>query len=180
MTIVVKGDGSYFDLTGNSKTSIEIEDVITVHIMVSSDASLCARCAVTHVLTARVGCVGLQEDDGSGQDNQRSTALTIAPHGTALKAHASLDARARSDAGSRWSADRARAMVCWQMVADVLALISEAPDDNTNSAGLDTDGYCLNGAVCFEIDRLAQRAHLEPTTALLQKCPFNPPRPQAG
>eukprot|EP00961_Rhodomonas_salina_P264340 3572657-Rhodomonas_salina.6 len=47
-----------------------------------------------------------------------------------------------------------------------MGLITAAPDDNGNSAGLITYGYALNGAFFFTIDRSAQRAHLEPSPAL--------------
>eukprot|EP00961_Rhodomonas_salina_P206299 2784746-Rhodomonas_salina.1 len=61
----------------------------------------------------------------------------------------------------------------------VKALLAEPADDNTNPvSGLDTDGYALNGAFSFSVDRSAQRAHLEPSQRLLAICPFNPPRPQ--
>ncbi len=62
--------------------------------------------------------------------------------------------------------------------ASVLSLITAPPADNSNNVtGLDTDGYTLNGAFYFTIDRSAQRAHLEPLPALLTICPFNPTRP---
>merc|ERR1711966_584778 len=60
---------------------------------------------------------------------------------------------------------------------DVEALITQARDDNTDTNGLDTDGYALNGAFNMVIDRSALRAHLEPSTSLLNLCPFNPVRP---
>eukprot|EP00961_Rhodomonas_salina_P266524 3602509-Rhodomonas_salina.2 len=66
------------------------------------------------------------------------------------------------------------------VVDDVNMLITASPDDNSDTSGLDTDGYHLNGAFKFTIDRSAQRAHLEPLPALLALCPFNPPRPAPG
>jgi len=60
------------------------------------------------------------------------------------------------------------------------ALLDIPADDNSNSEGLDTDGYNLNGAFKFDITRSTGRAHLNPTSALLAFCPFNPPRPSAG
>eukprot|EP00961_Rhodomonas_salina_P143077 1925578-Rhodomonas_salina.1 len=56
-------------------------------------------------------------------------------------------------------------------------LLAISPDDNSFSDGIDTNGYALNGAFYFDIDRASQRAHLEPSTALLDICPFNPTRP---
>merc|ERR1711906_34918 len=62
----------------------------------------------------------------------------------------------------------------------VEVLITQAQDDNTDTTGLDTDGYALNGAFNMVIDRSALRAHLEPSAALLAICPFNPVRPTAN
>jgi len=62
----------------------------------------------------------------------------------------------------------------------VKELLAEIGDDNSDSNGLDTNGYKLNGAFEFTIDRLAGTASLEPTAELLAVCPFNPPRPSAG
>mmetsp|Transcript_15046 Transcript_15046/g.30313 ORF Transcript_15046/g.30313 Transcript_15046/m.30313 type:complete len:1145 (+) Transcript_15046:57-3491(+) len=107
MTLVIKGEASYFESnTGRNLVTVELEDVITIHIM---------------------------ESDGDGSDTDVSTS--------------------------------------------VMGLITSAPDDNSFSQGIDTDGYALNGAFEFTIDRSAQRAHLEPTDGLLAICPFNPPRP---
>eukprot|EP00961_Rhodomonas_salina_P152133 2047701-Rhodomonas_salina.2 len=61
-----------------------------------------------------------------------------------------------------------------------MTLVTATPDDNSDSNGLITDGYALNDAFYFTIDRSAQRAHLEPCSALLSVCPFNPPRPAPG
>mmetsp|Transcript_15587 Transcript_15587/g.37140 ORF Transcript_15587/g.37140 Transcript_15587/m.37140 type:complete len:510 (+) Transcript_15587:2-1531(+) len=66
----------------------------------------------------------------------------------------------------------------------VLELLAIPGDDNSDSGGLDTDGYYLNGAFYFTVVRNAglgePRAMLEPSPALLAECPFNPPRPAAG
>eukprot|EP00961_Rhodomonas_salina_P195073 2633713-Rhodomonas_salina.1 len=59
----------------------------------------------------------------------------------------------------------------------VLSLLAELGDDNSDSNGLDTDGYALNGAFYFTINRAENTASLEPSAALLAACPFNPPRP---
>eukprot|EP00961_Rhodomonas_salina_P119277 1605065-Rhodomonas_salina.1 len=109
MTLVLKGNSSYFELGGNVAVSIELEDLITIHIM---------------------------EDDGSGADNA--------------------------------------------VAAEVLRMLRTAADDNSDSNGLITDGYALNEAFYFTIDRSAQRAHLEPSIALSALCPWNPTRPAAG
>jgi len=62
----------------------------------------------------------------------------------------------------------------------LIALLNEPADDNSDSNGLDTDGYKLNGAFRFAIARADGIAKLEPTAELLAICPFNPPRPAAG
>jgi hypothetical protein len=62
----------------------------------------------------------------------------------------------------------------------IQSLFEMGPDDNSWSFGLKTDGYYLNGAFYFTVDRAAQRAYLEPTDALLEVCPFSPPRPAGG
>eukprot|EP00961_Rhodomonas_salina_P060130 807442-Rhodomonas_salina.1 len=59
-------------------------------------------------------------------------------------------------------------------------LLSRPGNDNGDSAGLDTDGYKLNGAFRFSVDTANDRAYLDPTPELLAWCPFNPPRPSAG
>jgi len=108
MTMVLKGNASYFGV-GNSRlasVSLELEDVISIHIM---------------------------ESDGTGADAS--------------------------------------------VVDDVMALITAAPDDNSEAAGLLTDGYFLNDAFYFKVEREFQRASLEPSPALLAICPFNPTRP---
>merc|ERR1711966_508253 len=107
MTLVIKGKDEYFlTNTGRNSVTVELEDVITIHIM--------------------------------------------SPGGTTLVAD------------------------------DVEVLITQAQDDNTDTTGLDTDGYALNGAFNMVIDRSALRAHLEPSAALLAICPFNPVRPTAN
>jgi hypothetical protein len=106
MTLVIKGQDEYFlNNTGRSDVTVELEDVITIHIMGTSDANI------------------------AGQ---------------------------------------------------VENLITAAQDDNTDTSGLDTDGYALNGAFNMVIDRSALRAHLEPSAELLNICPFNPVRPNGG
>jgi len=65
-------------------------------------------------------------------------------------------------------------------MARVAALLATPGDDNNDASGLDTDGYKLNGAFAFVVDRAAARAFLEPTAALLDLCPFNPVRPSPG
>lgn len=111
MTIVVVGNSSYAafgapdsELAG---LSLELEDVITIHIM--------------------------QSDDGNGEN---------------------------ADA-----------------VGYVNGLITSSGEDNSDTNGLITDGYALNNAFSFTIDRASQRAHLEPSALLLARCPFNPTRP---
>jgi len=105
ITLVVKGNSSYFSRGGSSAFGIQVEDVITIHIM-------------------------------------------------------------ESEAGSS--------------MAGVIALLADAGDDNSNSDGLNTSGYKLNGAFRFVVDRADQRAFLEPTDALLDLCPFSPRRPTPG
>jgi hypothetical protein len=101
MTLVIKGKDEYFQSNaGRRSVTVELEDVITIHIM---------------------------NPDG-------------------------IDTR-------------------------VEELITQDQADNTNTSGLDTDGYSLNGAFNLAIDRSAQRAHLEPSSDLLDICPFNPTRP---
>eukprot|EP00961_Rhodomonas_salina_P274607 3709956-Rhodomonas_salina.2 len=110
MTLVLKGNSSYFATNlGLQGMSLELEDLVTIHIM---------------------------EDSGRGE--------------------------------------------AASVVDDVMALVTAAPADNSDTAGLITDGYALNDAFYFTIDRAAQRAHLEPSEKLLDLCPFNPPRPTAG
>eukprot|EP00961_Rhodomonas_salina_P103873 1397572-Rhodomonas_salina.1 len=63
----------------------------------------------------------------------------------------------------------------------VKRLLLDLPDDNFNvDNGLRGDGYALNGAFDFEVERSTLRAHLQPTADLLARCPFNPPRPSAA
>lgn len=92
----------------------------------------------------------------------------------------------------------------------MMELLATPADDNSDSNGLDTDGYQLNGAFSFTVVRNAapgqfsacaramrgpvltqharataacageSRALLEPTVALTAVCPFNPPRPTPG
>ena len=64
--------------------------------------------------------------------------------------------------------------------AQVQALLSAASEDNSDSTGLDTNGYKLNDAFYFTIDRAAGIAELEPTADLLALCPFNPVRPEGS
>merc|ERR1711906_20212 len=107
MTLVIKGKDEYFlNNAGRNNVKVELEDVITIHIM--------------------------------------------------------------SPAGTTERADQ------------VEVLITQAQDDNTDTNGLDTDGYALNGAFNMVIDRSALRARLEPSTSLLNLCPFNPVRPTAN
>lgn len=58
----------------------------------------------------------------------------------------------------------------------VRELLAAPGEDNSDSSGLDTNGYKLNGAFRFTIDRENNRAYLEPTEGLLILCPFRPPR----
>eukprot|EP00961_Rhodomonas_salina_P169245 2280564-Rhodomonas_salina.1 len=113
MTLVLHGNVSYFGNsvtnTGNTGVSIELEDVVTIHVM---------------------------QDDGVGED---------------------VDVITRT--------------------GGVQDLLDDSPDDNSVADGLDTNGYALNGAFYFTIDRASQRAHLQPSPALLSICPFNPTRP---
>merc|ERR1711966_323790 len=112
MTLVIKGKDEYFlTNTGRNSVSVELEDVVTIHIMSPGP----------------------------------------------------IDAAVES-------------------------LITQDQDDNTadfdtltnDGSGLITDGYALNGAFNMAIDRPSQRAHLEPSAALLAICPFNPVRPSGG
>jgi len=64
--------------------------------------------------------------------------------------------------------------------AAVQALLDTPGADNSDSNGIDTDGYSLNGAFYFTVNRVAGTASLEPSTSLLSHCPFNPPRPVDG
>jgi len=59
-------------------------------------------------------------------------------------------------------------------------LLSQVSEDNSDSNGLDTNGYKLNGAFYFNIDRAAGIAELEPTPELVNICPFNPLPPAGG
>jgi len=104
MTLVIKGDSSYFDQSGTDAFRVNVEDVITIHIM--------------------------------------------------------EPATAKYD--------------------EVKALLETAGDDNSLSTGIDTDGYLLNGAFSFIVDRQLQRAYLEPSDGLLDICAFNPPRPTSN
>jgi hypothetical protein len=114
MTLVIKGNDEYFlTNTGRNDVSLELEDVITIHIM------------------------------GACTENGACT-----------------------DAAS-----------CECTVNKVEKLITEDQDDNTDTNGLDIDGYFLNGAFELTIDRASLRAHLEPSAALTAICPFNPVRP---
>lgn len=49
----------------------------------------------------------------------------------------------------------------------VRELLAAPGEDNSDSSGLDTNGYKLNGAFRFTIDRENNRAYLEPTEGLL-------------
>jgi len=119
MTLVLDGDDAYFlNNNGRDDVSLELEDVITIHIMADD------------------GDVAIDETDTSTDPVHPSTFVDN--------------------------------------------LLKKPADDNTVSAGLDTDGYALNGAFFFTVDRSAQRAHLEPSAELLARCPFNPPRPDTG
>lgn len=102
MTLVVKGDASYFNLGGTGLFKIEVEDIITVHVM-------------------------------------------------------------EPDSGTTFPA--------------IVELLNAAGEDNAGVGGLDTDGYALNGAFRFAIDRAANTAKLQPTAELLTHCAFNPGRP---
>jgi len=64
--------------------------------------------------------------------------------------------------------------------ATLKTLLAQLPDDNSDANGLNTDGYFLNGAFKFDIARDDGIAKLEPSSALMAICPFNPPRPAAG
>ena len=46
-------------------------------------------------------------------------------------------------------------------------MITADPADNSDTIGLITEGYALNEAFFFEVDRSSQRAHLQPSPALL-------------
>jgi len=59
---------------------------------------------------------------------------------------------------------------------EVKAMVAEAMDENDG----DVDGYNLNGAFKFRIDRLRQRAYLEPTDTLTGICPFSPAPPASN
>jgi len=109
MTLVLNGQDAYFANTGSGAYTLELEDVITVHIM---------------------------------------------------------DPSAVSGAGATFGL--------------VKALLAAPGQDNNQGDALDTDGYPLNGAFEFTIDREHGRAHLQPTSALTSLCPFNPTRPTFG
>eukprot|EP00286_Rhodomonas_abbreviata_P027165 CAMPEP_0181304788 /NCGR_PEP_ID=MMETSP1101-20121128/9353_1 /TAXON_ID=46948 /ORGANISM="Rhodomonas abbreviata, Strain Caron Lab Isolate" /LENGTH=1307 /DNA_ID=CAMNT_0023410601 /DNA_START=14 /DNA_END=3937 /DNA_ORIENTATION=- len=111
MTLVIEGTTEYFSNTGSGGYFLELEDVITVHVM----------------------------------DPARNKA---------------------TGAG-----------VVFDKIKGFLA---EDGADNDQGSGIDTDGYALNGAFYFRIDRAYGRAHLEPSTKLLGECPFNPTRPLLG
>eukprot|EP00961_Rhodomonas_salina_P088333 1187968-Rhodomonas_salina.1 len=55
--------------------------------------------------------------------------------------------------------------------AELLRLLALPGDDNSNNAGLDTNGYALNGAFSFTIDRDAAAgaslASLQPSPDLM-------------
>eukprot|EP00961_Rhodomonas_salina_P219012 2960486-Rhodomonas_salina.1 len=102
MTIVVRGNASYFDNVNGY--GLELEDVVTVHVMEDDDCA--PNCVFDEVLEMLA-----QPGDDTG--------------------------------------------------------LNEAPDE----------GYDLNQAFRFRVDRSLQRAYLEPKTQLLASCPFNPPRP---
>jgi hypothetical protein len=107
MTLVAKGDAAYFGLGGTTAYKIQLEDVITIHIMEA--------------------------------DNDNTV---------------------------------------FDKVKDMIAT---AGDDNRDTSGeVDTDGYNLNNAFKFVIDRAANRAHLHPTQALLDECPYRPQRPDVA
>jgi len=114
MTLVLKGDHSYFNGTGRNTLdyTMELDDVISIHLMV----------------------------DGDGRASNSKE-------------------------------------------AELLRLLALPGDDNSNSTGLDTNGYALNGAFSFTIDRDAAAgaslASLQPSPDLMAVCPFNPPRPAA-
>eukprot|EP00961_Rhodomonas_salina_P293639 3933914-Rhodomonas_salina.1 len=88
MTLVIKGNESYFSPTGRNAGdyTMELDDVITLHLMEDGEATAATR------------------GDGSKE-------------GT------------------------------------VLSLLAQPGDDNSDAKGLDTDGYALNGAFLFTIDR---------------------------
>jgi len=112
MTLVIKGNESYFspDTTRNTiDYTMELDDVITLHLMEDGDA-------------------------GTAATNTKE--------------------------------------------AEVVRLLNDvAGEDNTDSTGLITEGYKLNGAFYFTVNRAMNTASLEPTDELLAVCPFNPPRP---
>lgn len=62
-------------------------------------------------------------------------------------------------------------------LGEIVTLLGQPPQDNQVTGALDVDGYPLNGAFFFEIDRATNRAHLQPSADLLAICPFNPTRP---
>jgi len=103
LTLILKGNSSFFELRNTKRFGLELEDLITIHIM---------------------------EPDST-------------------------------------------------MFTEVNDLLGAPPTDNydTTTNNLIDAGYELNGAFRFTINRIENRASLEPTAALLAKCPFNPPRP---
>jgi len=121
LTLVLKGNSSYFasGIAGSNTLSysMELDDVITIHIMQDGEAPTAT------------------QDDGSA-------------------------------------------------MGTVMELLATPADDNSDTNGLDVDGYQLNGAFLFSVTRNAEpgksRAVLEPTDALKAVCPFNPPRPAPG
>jgi len=101
LTLVIRGNATYFGQPGTQTYGVQLEDVITIHVMEPEDTTFNA----------------------------------------------------------------------------VVALVADPGDDNASPTGLDTDGYDLNGAFTFSVDRANNRAYLEPTEALLDLCPFSPPLP---
>mmetsp|Transcript_47566 Transcript_47566/g.97251 ORF Transcript_47566/g.97251 Transcript_47566/m.97251 type:complete len:1470 (+) Transcript_47566:139-4548(+) len=101
MTLVIRGNSTYFGLGGTGAYGVQVEDVVTIHIM-----------------------------------EPESTKMTA-----------------------------------------VQVLLDTPGEDNSFSDGLDTNGYTLNGAFRFTIDRAENRVSLEPTDGLLDECSFNPTRP---
>eukprot|EP00961_Rhodomonas_salina_P139396 1875799-Rhodomonas_salina.3 len=90
--------------------------------------------------------------------------------------HLMTDGEAPSESNAECAAASAPKSVDCQ----VRDLLSEAPEDNTDTNGLDTDGYKLNGAFKMDVKRGQGIALLEPTPELLAICPFNPTRPTGG
>jgi hypothetical protein len=112
LTMVLKGNVSYFTGAGNTNTggyALELDDLITIHLM---------------------------EDGEATTTNSKEAAL--------------------------------------------LEMLDDLPADNSDTNGLLTEGYLLNGAFSFDVDRQLGIAKLNPTPALVDICPYNPTRPAAG